>query len=280
MNYKEGEVNFWSTRTTSVNTENNIPFFFKTEDSKIVGMALLVRKESLTVEEMWNRYGNMNGIESRLELEELFSKNKPVEKASCLILGDFVIFKNAIDLSAIGLERWLTVKYIKDSEIVDRILMAAGIISISGEEQILNPDAVIAKYGKTLINSRTFQNKLRAIVLKYYNYKCLFCGIDVDKLLIVSHIKDVSVSLVDAGNPFNTLLLCRLHDGMFDSKLISVDNDNRIIIGDILKKSRSEKLQREIKELESTSIDRDLKKSREFLEWHRASMQKGSKGDN
>ena len=158
MNYKGGEVDFWSTRKTSVNTENNIPFFFKTEDSKIVGMGLLVRKESLTVDEMWNRYGNMNGIDSRSELEEWFSKNKPVEKASCLILEYFVIFENAIDLSVIGLERGLSVKYIRDSEGVDRILRAAGIISISGQEQILNPDAVNAKFGKTLVNSSSLSS--------------------------------------------------------------------------------------------------------------------------
>ncbi len=274
-NYRSGEFNFWTTRTTQLNAGDHIPLFFKTGDGKIVGMAELVRKEFLTVDEMWDKYGTMNAMGSKSELEERFSKYNRGEKEQvlCLILEDFVIFKNPIPLSLIDSEGMQVSKYIQDEKMLNTILSAAGVISISGNEPILNPDAIEPRFRKTFVNSRLFQGNLRKTALEYYNHRCLLCGIDIDNLLVVSHIKDVFLFPDDAGNPYNTLLLCRLHDGMFDRKLIAIGNDNRIIVGNILKNSQSEKLHREVQELESTIIDMDLTESREFLEWHRTKLQ-------
>ncbi len=277
-NYSGGEFNFWTTGTKQLNAGDHIPLFFKTGDGKIVGMAELVRKEFLTVGEMWEKYGTMNGTGSRSELEERFSRlsksnNGEQKRVRCLILEDFAIFTNPIPLSLIGSEKMQVSKYIRDEKMLDTILSAAGVVSISGKEQILNPDAIEPKFRKAFVNSRLFQGNLRQAALEYYHHRCLLCGIDIDDLLVVSHIKDVSLFPGDAGNPYNTLLLCRLHDGMFDRKLISIGNDNRIIVGNILKNSRSDKMHREVQELESTIIDMDLKESREFLEWHRSRLQ-------
>ena len=275
LNYRGGEFNFWTTRTKQLNAGDQIPLFFKTEDGKIVGMGELVRKEFLTVDEMWDKYGTMNGMGSKSELEERFSKYNKGEKEQvlCLILEDFTIFENPIPLSLIDSEGMQVFKYIQDEKILDTILSEAGIVSTSDKEQILNPDAIEPRFRKAFVNSRLFQGKLRKTALEYYGHRCLLCGIDIDDLLVVSHIKDVFRFPDDAGNLYNTLLLCRLHDGMFDRKLISIGEDNRIIVGNILKNSRSEKLQREVQELESTIIDKDLKESMEFLEWHRTKLQ-------
>ena len=275
LNYRGGEFNFWTTRTTQLNVRDHIPLFFKTGDGKIVGMGELVRKEFLTVDEMWDKYGTMNAMGSRSELEERFSKYNKGEKEQvlCLILEDFVIFKNPIPLSLIVPKKMQVFKYIPDEKMLNTILSAAGVISTSGKEQTLNPDAIEPRFRKAFVNSRLFQGQLRKTAIEYYGHRCLLCGIDIDDLLVVSHIKDVFLFPDDAGNPYNTLLLCRLHDGMFDRKLISIGNDNHIIVGNILKNSRSEKLQREVQELESIVIDMGLKESREFLEWHRTKLQ-------
>ncbi|BAB59868.1 TVG0732760 [Thermoplasma volcanium GSS1] len=216
----------------------------------------------------------MNGMGSKSELEERFSKYNKGEKEPvlCLILEDFVIFEKLVPLSLIDSEGMQVFKYIQDEKMLDTILSAAGVISTSGKEQTLNLDAIDPKFRKAFLNSRLFQGKLRKKALEYYGHRCLLCGIDVDDLLVVSHIKDVFLFPEDAGNLYNTLLLCRLHDGMFDRKLISIGDNNRIIVGSILKNSRSEKLQREVQEMESTTIDRDLKESKKFLEWHRAKL--------
>ena len=64
--YNGGEVNFWTPRDPSradIKTNLNIPFFFKTHGGTIVGMGELIRKEFLTIDEMWSSYGTMNGTD-------------------------------------------------------------------------------------------------------------------------------------------------------------------------------------------------------------------------
>ena len=220
----------------------------------------------------------MNGTDNKSTLVEWFRRKKGIVEYSeaqfvCLILADFIVFKNTVDLSVKKPEGRQPLRYIYDPGLKDKILSVSGGISFSGREQSPNSNNIDPEFRSTLVNTRLFQGGLRRMALEYYNHQCLLCGIDIDDLLVVSHIKDVSVSHEDAGNIHNTLLLCRLHDGMFDRKLISIDDDNRVIVGNILKKSRSSKLQTEIKELEDKSVENSLKESKEFLKWHRTKLQ-------
>ena len=158
---------------------------------------------------------------------------------------------------------------IEKEEIIDKIFKIAGISNNQGD---LEPQNVEPRFTKNLINSRSFQHELRKQVIKFYNSCCVLCGIDNSDLLIVSHIKPASLYREDAGKVKNTLLLCSLHDSMFDKGLISIDGNGSIIISERLKRSQSTRLRDEVeflsnKKLSATDLHQDF--SSEFFEWHR-----------
>jgi predicted restriction endonuclease len=83
------------------------------------------------------------------------------------------------------------------------------------------------------IKSRVGQAKLRKIVLTNYQTKCALCDIDSKDLLVASHIKHWSKSLQNERiDPTNTILLCKLHDGLFENGHLSFEDTLTIIFKD------------------------------------------------
>lgn len=83
------------------------------------------------------------------------------------------------------------------------------------------------------IKSRVGQAKLRKRVLANYQTKCALCDIDTKELLVASHIKPWSKSSQqERVDPTNTILLCRLHDGLFENGHLSLDDTQTVIFRD------------------------------------------------
>lgn len=83
---------------------------------------------------------------------------------------------------------------------------------------------------EAIIKVRVNQGIFRKIMLKKYGHCCL-CGISKDNLLIASHIKPWSKSNEkEKLNEYNGLLLCSLHDKLFDLGYISFNDDGTILI--------------------------------------------------
>lgn len=83
---------------------------------------------------------------------------------------------------------------------------------------------------EAIIKVRVNQGLFRKIMLKKYGHCCL-CGISNDNLLIASHIKPWSKSNEkEKLNEYNGLLLCSLHDKLFDLGYISFNDDGTILI--------------------------------------------------
>lgn len=89
-------------------------------------------------------------------------------------------------------------------------------------------------YIESVINMRNgeiqkiFKNNLNV----EFNQKCALCNIKQKNLLIGSHILPYSKckDKTDMINHYNGLLLCPNHDALFDKKLITFDEDGKIII--------------------------------------------------
>lgn len=121
------------------------------------------------------------------------------------------------------------------------------------------------KNGK--IKVRTGQSIFKKDLLTYYQ-KCQICGIANVSLLNASHIKPYSQS--DDGECidfYNGLLLCKIHDGLFDSGLISFSDDGNMLISDEICKE-----DKEILNLEN-SINLDINDGhKKYLKWHRENI--------
>ncbi len=118
------------------------------------------------------------------------------------------------------------------------------------------------------IKVRVTQGEFRDNLLKR-DKACLLCGLDIDNLLVASHIKPWSKSSnnekVDSNNG---LLLCSMHDALFDKGYISFDDTGKLIISKTVDRKNYKKL----------NISNDLSlslinnKQKHYLKHHRENI--------
>ena len=128
-------------------------------------------------------------------------------------------------------------------------------LKLMGDEQ----NAIV----KVRINQNIFREKL----LKRYS-KCCLCGVNNKELLTASHIKPWSQSTgeekLDIDNGF---ILCPNHDKVFDSGLITFDDDGCIII--------SEELSAENRLFLNLRTDMKIpltERNKKYLAYHRSTL--------
>lgn len=96
---------------------------------------------------------------------------------------------------------------------------------------------IVGEERESVVKTRVNQDKFRLELIKKYNGKCCLCGVSYEQVLVASHIKPWSKSdCYQKLDPENGLLLCPNHDKLFDSGLISFDDNGKIIISDKLDK--------------------------------------------
>lgn len=83
---------------------------------------------------------------------------------------------------------------------------------------------------KRNVKSRVGQNLFRKIVLNNYSTECTICRLNIDNLLIASHILKWSESPKERLNPSNGLCLCSIHDKAFETGYIAISPDYKIKI--------------------------------------------------
>ncbi len=80
------------------------------------------------------------------------------------------------------------------------------------------------------IKARQGQYKLRKALLQNYRSKCALCSVNDPKLLITSHIKTWSTATADERiDTTNAILLCKLHDGLFENGYISITDEYEVL---------------------------------------------------
>jgi predicted restriction endonuclease len=122
---------------------------------------------------------------------------------------------------------------------------------------------------------RTMQSFFRKVVLAAYNYRCCITGNPVQDLLVASHILPWSDFPQHRLNPKNGLSMAAHFDRAFDRRLITFDNEKRLVLSPVLKRHlpnpaiESEFVRREGQRL--TCPDRFLPDA-DFLAYHRDRM--------
>lgn len=85
------------------------------------------------------------------------------------------------------------------------------------------------------IKIRRGQQFFRQSILNAYNIRCCITGIAVPRLPVASHIKPWNQFPDHRLDPRNGLCLSTLHDAAFDSGLITLDNQYRVVLSQRLK---------------------------------------------
>jgi putative restriction endonuclease len=86
------------------------------------------------------------------------------------------------------------------------------------------------------VKIRRGQQFFRQAILSAYGVRCCISGISVSRLLVASHIKPWSDFPHDRLNPRNGLCLSCLHDAAFDSGLITLDEQHKVVLSKQLRR--------------------------------------------
>lgn len=136
--------------------------------------------------------------------------------------------------------------------------------------KIIDPDNINEVERSIISKFRVGQSDLRDTLLN--NKRCCeICGIRNKELLITSHIKPWAKSKkFEKLDSENVLLLCSIHDALFDKGLISFSDDGSIIISTLL--DSSDRVLLHLTGEEKILVDSKNKK--EYLKFHRENILK------
>jgi putative restriction endonuclease len=85
------------------------------------------------------------------------------------------------------------------------------------------------------IKTRIGQNVFRNVILNIYQYRCCLTGIDLPELNRASHIIGWAERVETRMDPRNGLCLSATYDAAFDRKLITFDDDYRLVLSKSLR---------------------------------------------
>jgi hypothetical protein len=127
-----------------------------------------------------------------------------------------------------------------------------------------------------LVKVRRGQQFFRQTILNAYGVRCAISGINIPHLLVASHIRPWKDFPNDRLNPCNGLCLSSIHDAAFDSGLITIDGEWRVVLSKELKSHCSAPvLEHNFGAFEGKAIRKPGKvaePAQEFLEHHRNSI--------
>lgn len=132
---------------------------------------------------------------------------------------------------------------------------------------IANDSHISVTERDSLIKSRVGQGSFRMALLEKYHGACVVTGITLKNLLIASHIKPWAVSSnAERLSTENGLLLSANYDRLFDSGLISFDDNRRIIVSRYINEANKERLHLTDEITANITFSTEMKHN---LEYHR-----------
>ena len=156
-------------------------------------------------------------------------------------------------------------------------LIAEREAEIGSEPDAIAPDIVAhtQMHGKERMAVRKIRENqpfFRKAILSAYESTCCITGIDIETLLIASHIKPWAESdSTEQLNPRNGLCLNALHDRAFDRGLIAVEDDYSVIVSKRVSHSRNDAVRSLLLGYEGRQIKLPTRfiPGSDFIEWHR-----------
>lgn len=109
------------------------------------------------------------------------------------------------------------------------------------------------RYAERVVQDRLHQPLFRARVLNAYEVRCAVCRLRHVELLDAAHIR----SDADGGSPVvpNGISMCKIHHAAYDSDILGVDPDYRVLIrSDVLEESDGPTLRHALQELHRSAL--------------------------
>lgn len=108
-------------------------------------------------------------------------------------------------------------------------------------EMFIDPEIPLGRDVPALSTYREGQHSFRRQVADNFDCKCCITGIATESLLVASHIKPWFRSTPSERTDVrNGLYLNRLHDGLFDRYLMTIDEDMRIVYAESIRQDNTD----------------------------------------
>ncbi len=117
------------------------------------------------------------------------------------------------------------------------------IVLDQNEIKEIEKDILSGKDGKDverIVKTRVNQSLFRKVVINNYSNSCAICSLNIQNLLVASHILKWSESKEHRLNPTNGLCLCNIHDRAFELGYIGINTDYSILISYELKQIKEQ----------------------------------------
>lgn len=121
------------------------------------------------------------------------------------------------------------------------------------------------------VKRRKGQDYFRRMVLSNYNVRCALTGIDIQQLLLASHIIPWARNKKERLNPCNGICLSALYDKAFDQGLIGFDSQYKTVISNrIVENEGKDYYEKYFAPIagRKLTIPTTFKPEPKFLEWH------------
>lgn len=144
-----------------------------------------------------------------------------------------------------------------------------------GEQLLVQPDGPSEKMRMT--KQRVHQAFFRAAILSSYEETCCITGLQVSECLIASHIVPWKEDEKYRTDPTNGLCLSSTFDRLFDTGLITINNNLEVFVATSLLRTKTQSAQELICSYHGRPIIRPRRfmPSTERLQWHRANVFRG-----
>lgn len=117
---------------------------------------------------------------------------------------------------------------------------------------------------------RLTQGLFRKLILDDYNHSCAISGLDIDELLVASHIVPWAVDARNRLNPENGICLSPLYDKAFDQGLIGIDTNYVVLLSTQIQNNKLKQYFPFFRDVEGTKIrlPKNYPPDKEFLGYH------------
>ena len=136
-------------------------------------------------------------------------------------------------------------------------------------DQMLSQGHVRTDHVRRPAAFRPYQKAFKEALTATYGSLCAMCDVDIRNALVASHIVPASSDRLNRANLANGILLCGLHDALFDDFLITLESDYKVAVAPYLVSS-SRHIEEWVlaREGESIRLPSRHPPDQEFLTWH------------
>ena len=166
------------------------------------------------------------------------------------------------------------------SEVTEMADLKLDLLELQNDIKEDNTEFTGEQYVENVVRARNAgaQRRFRNNLFRHTGSKCAICGLPIPELLTASHIKPYSKceEIYDAVNYENGLLMCPIHDALFESaRYITIDSND----GTIRIKNKYIPFKELFNLDQQDKIDPELLTSerKHYLEWHNEKFEETNK---